>query len=281
MMTRLTGALLRAILVVMTLAMPAILLPATPNDTQQIVAFMALIIGVFTFSEYMSSCPSLVSFRDSAPFNRIKFFSFAITLLVLSLSLRSLTVPTTISSLLLSVSTVLAQAVDFPYSPVRLAVLMLPEGADAQLIAKVRLTAGLSYVVSLIMLGGFYLFQRASNWPVRNGGFNVWINLPTFDPTAGGDVVDRLRRDGRINLILGFLLPFMIPAMVKISNNAFHLVDLSQQHTLIWVMTAWAFIPASLLMRGMALDRVALLISQQRERAIAASNEEHGGFLPA
>jgi hypothetical protein len=23
----------------------------------------------------------------------------------------------------------------------------------------------------------------------QRGGFNVWTNLPTFDPTAGGDVV--------------------------------------------------------------------------------------------
>ena len=27
------------------------------------------------------------------------------------------------------------------------------------------------------------------------GSFNVWINLPTFDPTTGGDVVERLERD--------------------------------------------------------------------------------------
>ena len=62
-----------------------------------------------------------------------------------------------------------------------------------------------------ITLSIFVVLLKFYNWPSRSGAFNVWVNLPTFDPTAGGDVVDRLDRDARINIALGFLLPFLIP----------------------------------------------------------------------
>ena len=55
-------------------------------------------------------------------------------------------------------------------------------------------------------MGAFLVLVRIMNWPVRQGAFNVWVNLPLFDPTAGGDVIYRLQRDARINIALGFLL---------------------------------------------------------------------------
>ncbi len=86
----------------------------------------------------------------------------------------------------------------------------------------------------------------------------------------------RLYRDAQFNLILGFLLPFIIPASVKMASDLFDPISLTHSHTLIWTMTAWAFLPASLLMRGIALNRVAHMISQQRLRAYATAK----GFAP-
>ena len=119
---------------------------------------------------------------------------------------------------------------------------------------------------------------RMKRWPKRNGTFNVWINLPTFDPTVGGDVVVRLNRDSQINLILGFLLPFVIPAVIKLISIFVSPVSLNDPQTLIWVITAWAFLPASLLMRGVALSRVAQMIHRQRKEAYAKAVAE--GMLP-
>ena len=72
----------------------------------------------------------------------------------------------------------------------------------------IRTAAGLAYLVSLIALATFVVLVRVMGWPARQGAFNVWVNLPLFDPTAGGDVLYRLQRDARINIALGFLLPF-------------------------------------------------------------------------
>jgi hypothetical protein len=186
---------------------------------------------------------------------------------MLTFILRDQYAPTTMTRLVETAGTAITNTIDFPYSPVRLLVLMLPDNAPADVISEVRMAAGISYLVSILSLALFIVMLRFAGWPARNGAFNFWVNLPTFDPTAGGDVVARLERDAQVNLILGFLLPFMIPALVKLASDVVDPISLSSHHTLIWTVTAWAFLPASLLMRGIALSHVADMISKQRERA--------------
>jgi hypothetical protein len=70
------------------------------------------------------------------------------------------------------------------------------------------------------------------------GGEAVFTRLP---------VVTRLNRDRQINLILGFLLPFLVPALLKIIALTIALFSLSDPHRLIWAVSAWAFLPANLL----------------------------------
>jgi hypothetical protein len=275
MMTRLTGAILRAALMVLLVALPSLLLPGTSGDTTQIVALVALIAAAFTIVEYLANYPSLVEFRDASPFNRIRFAALLLSVFVIGVILRGWEDPTTLTRLLSTMGERIASSLDFPYSPVRLMVLMLPSDASPDLVASVRMAAGIAYLISLLALACFIIHMRLTGWPVRREGFNVWTNLPTFDPTAGGDVVARLNRDSQINLILGFLLPFMVPAVIKLASDIFDPISLSDPHTLIWTMTAWAFLPASLLMRGVALGRVAQMIAAQRKRSLAQGAAQH------
>ena len=272
--SRLSGAVFRAVLVMLMIATPSLMIAGTTIDTVQIVALVCIVSGIFTAVEYSSSSPSLIEFREAPPFNRVRYFGLAATILALTVIAKGATDPTTLTVLFNKVGGALAEAMDFPYSPVRLVVLMLPAEANVSLIDSVRTAAGLSYLVSLLSLAFFVLVLRLNNWPNQRGGFNVWTNLPTFDPTAGGDVVERLERDGQLNLILGFLLPFLIPAFVKLASDMFNPIQLQDPHTLIWTMTAWAFIPASLIMRGIAMLRVGQMIALQRERAYLSAQSE-------
>jgi hypothetical protein len=267
MMTRLAGAILRAALVVSLLVMPFILLHGDSSDSASLVALFALFGACFTFIEYNSNAPSLVEFRNAPPFNRLRFAALFTIVFSLAMMLRGQAEPSTLSLIFDAIGARVGEAIDFPYSPVRLVVLMLPDNASSQLIENVRSAAGISYLVSLLMLGLFVLIVRLGEWPGRDGAFNVWINMPTFDPTAGGDVVERLHRDAQFNLVLGFLLPFIMPAVVKLASDIFDPINLTDPHTLIWTMTAWAFLPATLLMRGIALNRVAMMITAQRRRS--------------
>ena len=264
--TRLMSAFLRGAAVALMIATPAMMLPGVGRDTAEIVILIALLSALLTTDEYAATYPSIVEFRDAPPFNRIRFLSLFLTVVLLSVVCRGKAEPTSLTIFVEAVGALVGQVMDFPYSPVRLMVLMLPETASPEYVSLVRSAAGLAYLISLLSLAVFVLFIRRGLWPAPSRGFNVWVNLPTFDPTAGGDVVDRLNRDARVNLALGLVLPFLIPAVAKAGAILFSPVMLTSDHTLIWTVAAWAFLPASLFMRGIALGRVADLIVERRRR---------------
>jgi hypothetical protein len=258
----------------MLVATPALMLPNVSSDATQIVVLVAIFAAALTLFEYASSYPGLVEFRDAPPFNRIRFASLFATVLLMSVVVRGETEQSTATQLVEAIGTLIGQSIDFPYSPVRLIVLMLPETASAQDIITLRTAAGMAYLISLLSLAVFLIVLRASNWPNSGPSFNVWINLPTFDPTTGGDVVQRLERDARFNVAMGFLLPFLTPAIVKAAVGAFGSVTLANDQTMIWTISAWAFLPASLFMRGIAMQRVAGMIAEQRQKMGASEAEQ-------
>lgn len=253
------------VLVMVLVAAPSALLVNVTADTKQMVALVALFSGLLTFVEYNATYPSLVEFRDAPPFNRVRYVMLLITVVSLSLIARGQVAPSALTEFVDAIGTLVGLSMDFPYSPVRLATLMVAEDTPATTIASVRTAAGMAYLISLISLGVFVVLLKVGRWPSRHAAFNVWVNLPTFDPTAGADVVVRLTRDARINIALGFLLPFLTPAVVKIASSGFAPLSLSSPQTLIWTMTAWAFLPASLFMRGIAMGRIADMIAETRE----------------
>lgn len=277
--SRLTGALVRMILVMMLVVMPSVLLVDVTTDTKQMVSLVALFLGLLTFVEYNATYPSLVEFRDAAPFNRVRYMMLFATVFFLSMIARDQSLPSTLTQFAEAIGRLIGLAMDFPYSPVRLATLMIANDATPAQIAALRTAAGMSYLISLISLAIFLIILKAGRWPRQDQPFNVWINLPTFDPTAGGDVVTRLTRDARINISLGFLLPFLTPAVVKIGLAGFEPLSLTSPQTLIWTMTAWAFLPASLFMRGIAMGRIADMISQTRAANRLAQDDKR--FAPA
>ena len=280
MIARITGAAARGILVALLLATPALLLPNIAKDSSQVVMLMAMLAGFLTFAEYNSKSPSIVEFRDAAPFNRLRFVALFTAVFMLSLIAKDKSDPTAVTNALTSLGLIVGNAIDFPYSPVRLIVLMLPNTSENDVVSAVRTSASLSYLISLITMTAFLILVRVLNWPSRKGAFNVWINLPLFDPTAGEDVLVRLRRDARFNIAFGFLLPFFIPAVVKMAADLIHPITLENPQTLIWTMSAWAFLPASMIMRGIAMSKIADMIGEKRRRTYANAVED-GGMLPA
>jgi hypothetical protein len=262
--------------VALLLATPALLLPNVGKDSSQLVLLMAMLAGFLTFAEYNAKSPSIVEFRDAAPFNRLRFTALFATVFMLSLITKGKTDPSALTNTISSIGMIVGNAIDFPYSPVRLVVLMLPNTASSEVVSAVRTSAGLSYLISLVSMTAFLFLVRVLNWPARKGAFNVWINLPLFDPTAGGDVLVRLRRDARFNIAAGFLLPFFIPAVVKMAADLIHPITLENPQTLIWTMSAWAFLPASMIMRGIAMGKIADMIEEKRRRTYASAAEEGG-----
>jgi hypothetical protein len=84
------------------------------------------------------------------------------------------------------------------------------------------------------------------------------------------DVVQRLERDGQINIAVGIIMPFSLPALLHLSSLLVQPVTLETPLALVWGVTLWAFIPVSLIMRGISMYRVGQLIRAQRRRIAEA-----------
>lgn len=276
MILRLLGALVRAVLMGVVVVLPSLLVPGTPPDTAQISALLAMVVMIFTLVEYGSSYPGLVEFRDAPPYNRIRFAVMALSVLLLSLSVRGHEAPDTISAFVNALGAAMAHLLDFPFSPVRLLTLAIP-AEDAELRAHLAIAAGLAYPVALAGIAGFALVIRVGGWP--GPGFNIWVNLPMFDPMSGHDVVYKLERDAVVNMALGVTLPFVLPVLLGLGVTGFKVEALAHPHTQIWVVTALAFLPMSLVMRGMALARVATLIRRERQRRALRAGASPRGAL--
>ena len=263
MQSRLIGAIVRAILVVALVALPSVLMVEVSSDTKQMVTLAALLAGFLTLAEYNAVYPSLIEFRDAAPFNRLRYGMILSAVLALTLTQGNIALPPVWAEFARNLAARVGHAMDFPFSPVRLLCQLVQDSAPAQ-IARLQTAAGLAYLISLTWLALFALTVRLGGWPNGKRPLNVWVNLPMFDPTAGADVVARLSRDGRLNILLGFLLPFLVPVAAKVAlGNAAGLAALSP-HSLIWIVSLWAFLPATLILRGLALLRIAELILQSR-----------------
>lgn len=260
---------MRAFLVALLVATPSLLLSSHEHGGREMIVLLAIIAATLTFIEYSTNYPSFVEFRDAPPINRMRFVSLLITVFFLSIIVKHGMVPSNLTAMVTGFAGMLGEAMDFPYSPVRLMTLMLPADTTHSSVELVRTASGLAYTIALLTVFLFYIVVRMLGWPSGSGAFNVWVNMPLFDPTAGGDVVQRLQRDATINIVLGALLPFMIPAAVKLASDFINPITLTNPQSLIWTASAWAFLPASMVMRGIALLRVAELIVEKRRRTYA------------
>jgi hypothetical protein len=275
-MSHVAHSLLRGFLVAVFVLLPAMLLPGTSQDVAQAVTLIALISAAVVMAEYAAAYPGLIEFRDAKPYNRVRFGLLVVVVLALTLMQRDLAIGQ--SSLLTSAALWLAGAFDFSVSPIRLLALSLPQGLPVEHLLNVMASAALAFVMCLLGVLVFVMMMVLGYWPAKGSSFNVWINLPNFDPTKGVDVVQRLERDAQLNVLLGVILPFSLPVLLHLSSLLVQPITFEASLTLVWGLAFWAFIPFSLIMRGIAMYRVAQLIRAQRRRI---AEEEAAVPLPA
>ncbi|WP_299818072.1 hypothetical protein [uncultured Jannaschia sp.] len=278
MIRQLPGACLRALLVVVMVATPSLLLPGA-TDISEITILAALVAGAFVLSEYAAPAPNLLEFRSAPPYNRIRFAILLAMLTLIAVAFSGGGGGSVLQRLVLAVGLLLGGATDFVLSPIWLILRLMPTEATPVQAQTVRAAAGLAYLVGLVGLSVFAIAIRVLGWPARGDALNIWINLPTCDPNARGDVVARLRRAGAVNISLGILAPYLMPPLALLGARAFGLSMLRSDLLLVWVMSLWAFLPVCLFLRGIALRRLALTIALRRRRR--AEVDADPGFLPA
>lgn len=266
-MSQVAQGLLRGFFVTLVILIPALLLPGISQDVSQGVTLIALIAGIVVGVEYTARYPGLIEFRDAKPYNRGRFVLLILILLALTAIQRAVLVD---DGSLPVIAVWAGSALDFAFSPVRLLVASLPQGLPAGHLEIVQAAAAVAFLMSLVGLGGFLAALYLRYWPARHLVLNVWVNLPNFDPTKGNDVVHRLEREGQVNILLGIILPFSLPVLLHMSSLLVQPLTLETPLSLVWGVSLWAFVPVSLVMRGVAMYRVAQLIRIQRRRVADA-----------
>ncbi|MCA8867265.1 MAG: hypothetical protein KDA67_01280 [Rhodobacteraceae bacterium] len=248
------------------IAMPSFALPGSALGLQDLSVIFALAGAALTLFEYGSSHPGLIEFRFAPPYNRIRFLTLLITVYLLSMVAVGGMAGSSGAGIR-EFGDVVGRALDFPFSPARIMTSVLSDDAASANTRIIKASVGVAYLVSLLSLAIFIVIIRLISWPAGRRSFNIWVNLPTFDPAAGLNIEERLLRDARINVLFGITLPFLLPMAAYMMSDYFHnYVAFSRDETLIWTVSLWAFLPANLIMRGIAIGKIARLIHDKRKR---------------
>ncbi|MEL7214688.1 MAG: hypothetical protein AAGJ96_01960 [Pseudomonadota bacterium] len=263
-MIRILNAACRAVMVLVVIAAPAFLLPGSSRTGQEISLIMGGLLGVFTLFEYASRQPGLIDFRFAPPYNRARFFTFATIIFILVFVCRAHEGVDEFGPEFLVFLDQLVAVLDFPLSPLTLAVELVAGEGDPAFIALVSRAGAAGLSVAVLSTIFFTLVIWVLRWPAQRESFNLWINLPTFDPSLGKDVSWRLRRGGLINVMIGLALPYAIIAVVSQTGGWFDSRALANYQPLIWGCVLWNFVPWVIFMRGQAMLKIAWLIDKAR-----------------
>jgi hypothetical protein len=262
---RLLGALARAAFVLVILATPALLLPDVSRSSLEITLIAGALVAILVLVEYSAAQPGFIDFRFAPPYNRGRFVILATILLALSFLCRAAPQTPGFGQDLQAFADRMALWLDFPLSPVRLAAGAVEAVRDPALTLLIRRATALAFTISVAGLVFLTLVLWLFTWPQGRRKFNLWINLPTFVPATGRGVERRLIWGGAAYVAAGLTLPF---TLVVLSSRAIGWLSpqalAASLQTLVWVVAIWAFLPASLVIRGAALLKVGWLVRRAR-----------------
>jgi hypothetical protein len=279
--SQLPGASFRALCVSGAVMVPSLVLPPAAPEVTEAMVLLALFAGVFVAVEYGARSPVLVEFRAARPYNRIRFATLLTSLLLVAIACTARADAPILARLVAAIGSLLGQATDVPGSPVRLLIWLMPADAAPAEIARVRSAAGLAFLVSSAGVACFAVAARLQGWPSAEDAANVWVNLPTFDLASDRNLEARLRRDAIVNGALGMLLPYVMPPLAILVARSHGVSMLDGDLLLVWTMTLWAFLPASLFLRGLAMRRLADAIAARRLRDARAAAPARRRFTVA
>ncbi len=254
---------MRALILGVIIAAPSFILPGIPNVARELSMIIAAIIAAFVLFEYGSKTPGFVDFRFAPPYNRFRIGILAALAIGLSLLVRASvngnadilaladwSIPVTVSQ---------NSPVDFALGRIS----GFETASSSALLTRVfsaafLISAGLTAIMSILL----WVFK----WPFGRTEFNLWANLPTFTPAEVSLTGRRLRRDGWLNILLGFGLFYATPLLFPIIQERLGPDLFGNSHSLVWVVTLWAFLPAMMFIRGTSLIKISRILA----KAIAA-----------
>ncbi len=250
-------------MVAVIIAAPSYLVPDATRSTQEISLIIGGLVAVFVLFEYGAAQPGVIDFRFAPPYNRARVAVFTVVLVLVTFYTRALANEDPFSPELIQFADRLVAMANFNFSPVALAADSLaPE--DADLAQRIRGAAALTLFAAgagaLLFIVILWLFK----WPTGRKNFNLWANLPTFNPNSKKPVDRRLANTAWLNILAGLALPFIARAAAARADGLLDASVFQRDLPLIWASALWATGSALLVLRGAALLKVARLVARAR-----------------
>ncbi|MFO7854623.1 MAG: hypothetical protein R6V44_05295 [Paracoccaceae bacterium] len=199
--------------------------------------------------EYGARTPALVDFRFAPPFNRLRFATF---LLTLAAATAAASWPAAGR-----LGLTLAEAMAGAASPVDLAAWAVTRDSAPRPDPALRAIGALTLVAALSGLAGAGAWIWFGEWPGDPERFNRWMNLPTFEPSDEGDAAPWLRRQGGLAALIGLALPVALTGLGAGASRLFAADLFAAPLAQVWAATIWAGLPACVLLRAVALLKLA------------------------
>lgn len=221
---------------------------------------LAAIAAAFVIFEYGFASASLIEFRFAAPYNRLRFGLLAALVVMLVYAFRG-PVETTTGTLVVSDFAKASFAFwNFNYSPLQ-SFMALAESTGPASRVLLGNASGLALSITAlgVILPGVVVWTFG--WPLGRDNFNVWINMPTFD-IGSHDAAQTLRRIALMSIIFGLSFSFLAPQAALMFLGPLESISSSNSQFLLWMIAIWCFVPATSLLRAIALLKIAKLVSQ-------------------
>ena len=258
-MVQFFGALVRALILSIIIVAPAFILPNIPNVARELSMIIAGILSAFALFEYASKSPGFVDFRFAPPYNRFRVAILAALAIGLSLvgraevnnsaeilAIADWTIPITISL----------------NSPVDFALTKLTEISTTSSTETLTRLFSTGFFISTSLTAILSILLWVFKWPFGRKEFNLWANLPTFTPAEVSLTGRRLRRDGWLNILFSGALFYAIPFLFPLLQSRLGPDLFGDLHSLVWVVTFWAFLPTLMFVRGTSLIKISRILSR-------------------
>ncbi|MDF2231390.1 hypothetical protein P2H44_02375 [Albimonas sp. CAU 1670] len=248
-------AALRAILVTLVAALPALALAGGPGGEQSRTAglLLAAAAGLYVLVEYGARTPALIDFRFAPPINRLRFALAALTLVATTACVAFAGQPGPLGATFAR----FGAAMDFAFSPVRMAADIFTRASAPAPDPSVEYAAATAFCVALTCAVAFGAAIWFGPWPRLSERLNLLVNLPTSDIEDDGRGARRLTLMGAQVLATAAGSLF---AMLVVGGFAVALLSPDLEISplaLVWSATIWAGAPGTMVLRGVALLKLA------------------------
>lgn len=258
-MTQFFGALIRALILGVIIATPSFILPDIPNVARELSMIIAAIIAAFALFEYASKSPGFVDFRFAPPYNRFRIGILAALAIGASLVVRASRAG---NEEILAWADWTRSYTLTPNSPVDFALGKIATFETASSTLLLTQVFSSVFFISLTLTALMSTLLWVFKWPFGRTQFNLWANLPTFTPAEVSLTGRRLRRDGWLNVFLSIALFYLFPFIFPLIQDSLGPDLFGNSHSLVWVATIWAFLPAFMFIRGTSLIKISRILAK-------------------